>query len=121
MRLNDLPYIMIKCLLCTIIIEVIIGIIVGIRDKKDIVNIILVNILTNPIVVSLPIYIMMRYSMKARYYVLIILELLTVVVEGIIYSRVLKYKKMNSYLIAIILNIGSYFIGEVINWVTYMN
>ena len=57
MIINDLPIIMVKCLLCTIIIEVIVGLIIGIRDKKYIINITLVNVLTNPVVVSLPIYI----------------------------------------------------------------
>lgn len=115
MRLNDLPIIMIKCLICTIIIEVIIGILIGIRNKKDVLNIILVNILTNPIVVSLPIYVMIRYGIRFRYYSLVILEVFAVVIEGIIYKKVLKHKKINPYLISLILNMGSYLIGEVIN------
>lgn len=115
MKLNDLPIIMIKCLLCTIIIEVIIGLIIGIRDKKDILNIVLVNILTNPIVVSIPIYVMIYKGINARYYTLLVLEILTVLIEGLIYSKVFKYKKINPYLVSLILNLGSYFIGELIN------
>ena len=115
MRINDLPNIMIKCLLCTILIEVLIGIIIGVKNKKDILNIVLVNLLTNPVVVSIPIYIMVRKGMNARYYSLAILEVLTVFVEGFIYSKVFKYKKINPYLVSLILNIGSYLIGMVIN------
>ena len=119
MRLNDLPIIMIRCLVCTIIIELVIALIIGIRNKKDFLNVIIVNILTNPIVVSLPIYILMRYGLRYRYYSLYILEILTVLVEGLIYKKVLVYRKINSLLVALILNVGSYFIGEVINMIIY--
>lgn len=116
MILDELPLIMIKCLLYTILIECIIGYIIGVRDKKDILNIILVNVITNPIVVSVPIYLMVKYNnIDLRYKVLLVLEILAFLVEGLIYSKVLKYKKINPFLISLILNIGSYFIGEVIN------
>ena len=115
MNLSDLPKIMIKCLLLTIIIEVIISVMIGIRNKKDILNVILVNVMTNPIVVSLPIYIMMKYGMRYRMYSLLVLEILAFASEGFVYSKVLNYKKINPYAISLILNLGSYFIGEIIN------
>lgn len=115
MNINDLPYIMIKCLICTIIIEVLVAYILKIRDKKDILNIILVNILTNPLVVSIPIFMLVKYNYKMRIISLIILEILTVIVEGLIYLKVLKYKKVNPFIISLILNLSSYLIGEIIN------
>ncbi len=115
MIMSDLPLIMIKCLLCTIVIESIIGIVIGIKDKKDILNVVLVNILTNPIVVTVPIYMMYRVNVQARYISLFILEVLTVIVEGFIYSKVFKYKRINPFLVALILNLGSFLIGEIIN------
>jgi len=42
---------MLLCLFSTIIIEVLVAILCGVRDKKDILNIILVNAFTNPLVV----------------------------------------------------------------------
>ena len=115
MNLSDLPKIMVKCLLLTILIEVIIGVIIGIRNKKDIVNVILVNIMTNPLVVSIPIFIMMKYGMRYRFYALAILEIMAFASEGFVYSKVLDYKKINPYVVSLILNLGSYLIGEVIN------
>lgn len=106
---------MIKCLICTIIIEVIVAYILRIKDKKDISNIILVNVVTNPLVVSIPIYMMVKYNYNMRIISLIVLEILTVIVEGLIYLKVLKYKKMNPFIISIILNLSSYLIGEIIN------
>ena len=106
---------MIIYLICTIIIEVIVAYILRIKDKKDISNIILVNVLTNPLVVSIPIYMMVKYNYNMRIISLIVLEILTVIVEGLIYLKVLKYKKMNPFIISIILNLSSYLIGEIIN------
>ena len=113
--INDLPLIMVKCLLFTIIIEVLVALLLKIKDKKDILNIILVNVMTNPIVVTIPILMLVLYGYKARIISLIILEVLTVIVEGLIYFKVFKYKKINPLLVSLILNISSYFIGEIIN------
>ena len=115
MNLSNLPYIMIKCLLCTIIIEVFMAFILKVRDKKDFLNIILVNIITNPIVVTVPVLIAIKYSYRTSIISLIVLEILTVFIEGLIYLKVLKYRKINPFLLSLILNVSSYFIGEVIN------
>lgn len=115
MNLSDLPMIMIKCLVCTIAIEIIMSIILGIRNKKDLLNITLVNCVTNPLVVSLPFLFLIwkgYYYYRISFYVL---ELLTLVFEGYIYYKVLKYKRINPFLVSLILNLSSYFIGELIN------
>ena len=115
MFIEDLPFVMLRCLLITIIIEVITGLIIGIRDKKDILNIVLVNILTNPVVVSVPVLILLVWGPTARWISLAVLEILTVVVEGFIYFKVLKYRKINGFLVSLILNLASYGIGELLN------
>lgn len=117
MLINDLPIIMLRCLILTIIIEVVIGLILKIKNKKDILNIILVNIVTNPIVVSIPVYINIKFGLLERNISLITLELLTLFIEGYIYKKVLNYKKINPYLISLILNMSSYLIGEIINYI----
>lgn len=119
MRLNDLPKIMIISLLCTILIEVLVAIILGIRNKKDLLNVVLVNFMTNPLVVSLPVYIMVRVGLNARYVVTIVLEILTVIAEGIVYKKYFKFDKINSFVISFILNFSSYFIGKIINYLIY--
>ena len=117
MLIRDIPYIMIRCLILTIIIEVIVSLIFKVKDKKDILNIILVNVITNPIVVIIPMYSYLRFGLIYRNISLIILEILTVITEGYCYKKALKYKKLNPYLLSLILNISSYFIGEVINYI----
>ena len=115
MNINDLPFIMIKCLLCTIIIEVLVALILKIRDKKDILNIVLVNIVTNPIVVSVPTLMLVKYGYNIQIITILILEVLTVIIEGFVYLKVLKYTKINPFIISFVLNASSYLMGKLIN------
>ena len=117
MNLNLLPYYMVRCLVCTIILEIIIAFILGVRNKRDLLNIVLVQVLTNPVVVSVPILIFILYGFRPYRVVFYSLEVITVIVEGFIYYKVLDYKKLNPFLLSLILNLGSYLIGEVINYI----
>lgn len=106
--------ILLTCLIGTIVIELIIGIILGINNKKDILTIILVNVITNPIVVFVPRIIYKYYGYKEEIIVLVFLEILTILFEGYIYHTRFKYKKLNPYFISLLLNLISYFMGEFI-------
>ena len=119
MIINDLPFIMINCLLFTIIIEIILAMILKVKDKKDILNILLVNIMTNPIVVSLPVFINIRFGLFERNITVLILEIFTVLIEGKIYSKYLKFKKINPYALSLILNLCSYIIGDIIKYINF--
>ncbi len=114
MILNDLPYIMFICLICTIIIEVIIGLILGIRNKQDILIMILVNIMTNPLVTSIPTYFYAMNNKLSQTTSLIILEIIAFLSEGFTYKKLLTYNKKNPYIISLILNICSYILGLII-------
>lgn len=115
MLINELPKLMLRSLICTIIIEILVAIILGIKNKKDILNIILVNIITNPLVTAIPVYFNLFYSLRLRNIVLIILEILTLLFEGFVYKKYINLKKINPFILSLILNSSSYFIGEIIN------
>ena len=117
MTIDELPIVMARCLLFTMLIELIVALILGVRDKKDILNIILVNIMTNPLLVSVTVYITYNRIFN-RIASIVILELL-IVIEGFTYKKVLKFKKINPFILALILNFSSYFIGEIINYFIY--
>ncbi len=114
MLISELPKYMIFCLVATIVIELCVALILGVKKRKDLLNVILVNIVTNPIVVTVPVYFNYVYGLQARNIVLYILEILTVIVEGFIYKKVLDYKKINPFILALILNISSYVSGLII-------
>ena len=107
---------MIICLTATILIECIVAILLRIRNRKDIINIILANILTNPLVVSIPVYFNILYGIYFRNIAYIILEICAVIAEAIIYKKFLKFDKINPFVISIILNIASFGIGELTNF-----
>lgn len=115
MNINDLPLLLIKCLALTIVIELIISLLLGVRDKKDILNIILVNVITNPVVVMSQVLLYLRFGYKIEIIGVIVLEVLVVIVEGLIYRKVLNYKRINPLLLALILNALSFLIGVLIN------
>ena len=119
MRLNDLPKMMILSLFCTVLIETLVAAILRIRNKKDLLNVILVNFMTNPLVVSLPVYIMVKFGLHARYAITFVLEFLTFVIEGLVYKKYFKYDKINPFIISFVLNFSSYFIGKIINYLIY--
>ena len=115
MLLSNLPKIMIICLTCTIIIECTIAYILKVRDKKDLINVVLVNVLTNPLLVSTTTLIKVFISIKLHNILLPIFEIIAFIVEGFIYHKCLNYKKINGFLLSLILNLSSYFIGTLIN------
>jgi hypothetical protein len=115
MIINNLPFIMLKCLFFTILIEIVVGLIIGIRNKRDLLIILLVNVFTNPLVTSIPTFIYISWGSTPYIISLILLELFAFVSEGFIYKKVLNYKKINPFIISLILNLSSYLIGLLIN------
>lgn len=118
MNINELPLIMLICLSSTIVIELIMSLLLGIRNKKDILNVILVNIMTNPSVVSILMYITYNRLFNTTISI-IILEILVILTEGFTYKKVLTFDKINPYVLSLILNIASYFIGGLLNNIIY--
>ena len=102
-------------LLLTIIIELIISLLIGIRNKKDILNIIVVNIMTNPIVVLIPLVIRMLTNNLYSMIFLFLLEVITLFIEGIVYKNNLCYKKINWFLLSLLLNMCSFLFGLILN------
>lgn len=118
MNINELPLIILICLSSTIVIELIMSLLLGIRNKKDILNVILVNTMTNPLVVSILMYITYNRLFNITISI-IILEILVVLTEGFAYKKVLTFDKINPYVLSLILNISSYFIGGLLNNIIY--
>ena len=106
-----LLYLLISTLIGTIIIELSFALILGIRKGKDILNVVLVNIMTNPFLVIFSFMIKARYGNQLYLITLFILEILAVLLEGFIYERYLEFKRIRPYLLSLILNSLSFMIG----------
>ena len=114
MKINDLPRIILYSLIITLIIECLIGLILGYR-KKDLLNIFLVNVLTNPLLNAIVGSVNYYFGLRVRTIVLIILEIIVVIIEGFIYYKYFERRKINPYIVSLILNITSYGLGRIIN------
>lgn len=107
----SLPYVMVLCLIVTIFVEVMVALILKIYNKIDILNVVLVNFFTNPLLVSLLYLVFLKYGAIAKIVFEVTMEILIFIVEGAIYKKYLKYDKINPYLVSFVLNAASYFIG----------
>ena len=105
---------MLICLIATIAIELFVALLLKVKDKLDIINIVLVNIMTNPLVVSLVNLISINFGKDVSYRFLAIFEILVVLVEGYLYKKYLKYDRINPFLLSFILNLISFAFGLLI-------
>lgn len=112
--LEKLPFYMAECLILTILIEGAAALILGYR-KTDLLFTVLVNIMTNPVVVVSTFLVGFFFGNKVRMPVEIAAEILVVIVEGFVYYKVMDRKKINPFLLSLILNGISYGMGFVIN------
>lgn len=103
-------------LFLTIVIELTLSLIMGIRDKGDIKVVILVNICTNPIVVYIANCLMLFTNNFIYNIGVAILEILAIIVEFILYKKYLKFDKISPFAISFFNNVMSFSIGLIINY-----
>lgn len=87
-----------------------------IKNKKDRKVVILAQILTNP---ALNFLLLLNYNFFKLndILLLVLLELLIVVIEGLVYKNYFNQKpKINPFLLSIILNAVSFLVGETIQY-----
>jgi hypothetical protein len=96
----------------TLVLETGFFLLAGKRDKKDLLLLLLVNVLTNPIVV-LSFWLVALYTDWNTYLALIPLELFAVLTEGYYYKKHgLSFRR--PYLFSLFANMVSFGIGELI-------
>lgn len=101
-------------LILTIFIELLISILIGIRNKNDIITIIAVNTLTNPIVVFIA-NLLNNFKIVLLYWaIVIIMEFIVIFIEGKIYEKILNYKKISGFRLSFINNAISFSFGLII-------
>ena len=109
-----MPELLLRCLLCTVVIECAAAFIMGLRKPDEQLTVALVNIVTNPLLVSICILVQLFCSRQAYWCVYIGLELAVFVGEALLYRSVLR-RKRDPFLLSAILNSASFFIGMLLN------
>ena len=102
-------------LILTIIIELFVSLILGIREIDDIKVIILINICTNPIVVYIANCLILLNNNFLYNVVTIVLEILVVIVEFKLYKQYLRTYKKSTLSLSLINNILSFGLGLIIS------
>ena len=96
-------------LLLTLVLEGVFGLIWGVKGKRDWLLLLLVNVVTNPIVVTL------HYCVSSAWVFTVVLEVAAVLAEWLAYRRWGRTTKP-AFLFALCANVFSYFCGLLINY-----
>ena len=116
MKVINIFILMIWSLSLTIVIELLLGLLIGIRKKDDIFHLIVINFITNPIlnyVMTIIRYFFSNYFII--YLCLFFFELIVMYVEYKFYRNRLKFRRISPLILSIILNFSSVIIGFIIN------
>ena len=102
------------CLVLTLVLEEVTALIIGVRKGFDLIVILFSNLLTNPVVVYAGIAFASFTKIPRPVYV-IVLELAAFIIEALIYRKLLFTKKPSPFLLSLILNCVSFFIGSTLS------
>ncbi len=101
---------LVRSLALTLIFEGIFGLIWGVKGRRDWKLLLLVNVVTNPIVVLL------YYCVSSRVLFTAVLEITAVLAEWLAYRRWGGKSLRPAFLFALCANVFSFFIGVLLNY-----
>lgn len=110
---------LIVSLCLTLIIELMVSLFFGIKDKEDIKVVIWVNILTNPVVVYIANCVKLLNNNLIYNIIVIIMEVIVIIVEFILYKKYLEYKGKSPLLLSSVNNIISFSLGIIISKIIF--
>lgn len=102
------------CLALTVLIEAVFAFIFGVRSMYGQLVVLLANVITNPLMNGILTVVSFYLSPSYYYIFLIVLEIIVVAAEGLIYKKTELLIKQNPFILSLLLNVCSYFIGTII-------
>ncbi|MDO4489745.1 MAG: hypothetical protein Q4B85_01530 [Lachnospiraceae bacterium] len=97
----------------TIVLETLVAVLWGIRTRRELLVVLLVNSITNPVVNLILGYVMFYGQMEGYRGTLVVLELLVFFTEGVLFRIFLPQLK-HPFLFSACLNAGSFFGGKAV-------
>ena len=104
-------------LLLTLIIELFVSFLLGIRNKHDIKIVVCANVCTNLIFVYILSCVLLFNNIVLFYSLYTILELIVLFVEFIIYKKCFNFNKLHPFVISLVNNAVSLGIGLIISFI----
>ena len=106
------------CLALTIVLEAAAAFLLGVRTKHGQITVLLANIMTNPLVVSLNALMTFRFGPAGYYGSVVVLEAAAFLAEAFVYRRDPPCRR-NPFLLSLLLNGFSFLTGVVLNHILY--
>ena len=110
MLLNELPAVMLRCLAVTALVEALAAFGLGVRSVRGQIIVLLCNVLTNPLVVSLNVLFTFYFGRVGHWCSLLVLEAAAFTSEAAVY-RALPPCRKNPFFLSAVLNGSSFLIG----------
>lgn len=95
----------------TLVVEELLALVLKVRGK-DLLIVMLTNLLTNPLVQIITISLGIYLSDSVALTVLYVMEVLIVGIEGAVYYKTEVKSRLNPFLLSLALNGGSFFLGK---------
>lgn len=103
------------CLCLTVLLELGLAALLGVRSRRDYVNLFLAQVITNPLAVVLAV-LASAYLTRGGYIAAVfVLEVSAVIAEGLLYRRALEYRRISPLPFSLILNAFSFGAGALLN------
>lgn len=103
-------YSLVVSLVLTWLIELLVLYLLGIRNRRDILTGIYVNMLTNPPAVFTA-NLLFIFAPNSAWLLIGIMEILVVLIEGFIFYKYLQFKQINPWTLALLVNVISFETG----------
>ena len=114
MLLSELPFTMLRCLALTVLVESAAAFCLGVRSVRGQVVVLLCNVLTNPLVVSLNVLCTWVFGRVGYWCSLLCLEIAAFAAEAAVYRKNVPCSK-NPFVLSAVLNGSSFLLGLVWN------
>ena len=112
MVIKEIILTLVICLVLTLVLEEVTALIIGVRKGFDLIVILFSNLLTNPVYAGIA---FASFTKIPRPVYVIVLELAAFIIEALIYRKLLFTKKPSPFLLSLILNCVSFFIGSTLS------
>lgn len=102
-------------LFLTLIIEVPVAFLLGVRKRKDVETVMFTNAVSNPVLITIVFLLLHFHIITGTWNIwILLLEIVVFVTEGAVYRRFLQGGKLNPFLLSFLANVCSFTIGAIL-------
>ncbi|MBO4697226.1 MAG: hypothetical protein J5643_08115 [Lachnospiraceae bacterium] len=102
-------------LFLTLIVEVPVAFLLGVRKSEDLETVVFTNAVSNPVLITV-VFLLLRLNiiLGTVNVVILLMEIIVVFAEGAVYRRFLRGGKINPFLLSFLANVCSFAVGAIL-------